>query len=134
MIRRDLKSNLDAAQSLAPAARTAAANGTGVDLAGYGSALILLALGLWTDGSFTFSVEESDDNSAFTAVASGDLLGAFTVVDGTDDDNTIQRVGYVGTKRYIRVAVAQGASPAPSTGLVCSAEVLRGHPDVAPLA
>lgn len=131
---RDIKSNLDVVQSLAPAARTAGANGTGVDLLGFGGAMILVDLGLFTDGSFSFHLEESDDNSTFTDVdTSVDQLGSLTVVDGTDDDNTLQRVGYIGSKRYVRVVVAQGGSPC-GTGLVCGAHVVRGYPSVKPLA
>ncbi len=131
---RDLKSNIDVAQSLAPAARTASANGSGVDLRGYGSATALIDIGLFTDGSFSFKLQESDDNSTFTDVGSDDQLGSFSVVDDTGDDNTVQRVGYVGIKRYIRVVVTQGASPAPSTGVVVGAAILRDHASGAPLA
>lgn len=123
---RDLKNNLSVAQSLAPAARTASANGTGVDLLGKrkDAVAVLFDIGLFTDGSFTLSVEESDDDSSYSAVAAADLEGSLSVVDGTDDDNTTQIVGYKGTKRYIRAKVAEGSSPSPSTGLVIGAAVL----------
>lgn len=131
MATRDLKTHLKFAQSLAPAARTASANGTGVDLQDCDSAIVEIALGLWTDGSYTWTVEESTDDGntdAYAAVAAGDLIGAFTVVDGVDDDNVIQRVGYKGNKRWIRAVVTEaGASPSPSTGLVCAATVIKGH-------
>ena len=134
MILRDLKNNLSPAQSLAPAARTASANGTGVDLQGYGSAMAQFDLGLYTDGSYTLSVEESSDDSTYTVVAAADLEGTLSVVDDATKDNTIQRVGYKGTKRYIRAVVTEGSSPAPSTGLVLGAAILRGHPSQAPTA
>ena len=45
MSRTDLKSHINVAQSLAPASRTTTANGTGVDLAGYDAATVVLDLG-----------------------------------------------------------------------------------------
>ncbi len=136
MILRDLKNNLDAVQSLAPAARTASANGAAVDLQDYGGAMAVVSLGLWTDGSFTFKLQESDSQgSGFTDVVAANLIGAFTVVDGVDDDNTVQRVGYRGIKRYLRaVETEAGASPAAGTGLVAGVNIVRGYPKIAPIA
>lgn len=135
MIKRDLKNNLDTVQSLAPKARTASENGAAVDLAGYGAAMVVFDFGLFTNGSFTPSVEESDsENSGFAAVSAGDLEGSLSVVDSNTEDNVHQRVGYKGNKRYIRAVLSEGSSPAPGTGCVAAASVVRGCPDVAPLA
>lgn len=128
---KDIKSDLGFVQSLAPAARTASANGTGVDLQGYNAALVVIDLGAWTDGSHTFEVQESDDNSTFSAVADADLLGTEPVMDAADEDNTIHKIGYVGTKRYIRVATTVSGT---TTGAVYGASVIRGHANVAPVA
>jgi len=127
MTTQDLKSNIDIAASLAPAARTATASGTGVDLRGYESAVAAFVVGTVTDGAHTPSVEESDDNSAFTAVAAADLLGTLAALAS----NTVQRVGYRGGKRYIRAKVtASGAT----TGAVDAAVVIRGDAVQRPLA
>ena len=101
----DLFNGISVAQSLAPASRTAAGNGTGVDLQGYDAAVVLLDLGAvgGTTPSFTFQVEESDDNSTFTAVADADLQGTEPVV--TTSENTVREIGYTGIKRYIRAAI-----------------------------
>lgn len=133
---RDLKNNVDASQSIAPAERTASVNGTGVDLQQFDSAMGVFNAGLWTDGSFTPKLQESDaEGSGYTDVASADLDGAFTDVDSLTTDNSVQRVGYKGNKRYIRMAVDEaGASPAASTGLVFGATIHRGHPHGAPAA
>lgn len=128
---RDLKNNIDAAQSLTPAARITSANGTSADLRGYGSAVALVAFGEWTDGTHTPAVEESDDNVSFTAVAAGNLQGAFTPCSSAATDNVVQRVGYLGTKRYVRVALTVAGA---TEGALSSAVVLRGHPASAPLA
>tara|TARA_Y100000114_G_scaffold24479_1_gene20181 strand:+ start:661 stop:1074 length:414 start_codon:yes stop_codon:yes gene_type:complete len=122
--------------------RTAAANGTGVDLQGYESATILVDVGaegdtLSSSVHFEVSLEESDDNSTFTDVAQAGIIdgtissgGIFLKLDGTtggDPDSTggIFRVGYVGGKRYIRVVLAKTGTH--SNGTPLGAMVVRGH-------
>ncbi|MFW1676448.1 hypothetical protein ACFVYJ_01520 [Pontibacter sp. JAM-7] len=124
---RDLKSNIGVVQSIAPAAITSTTEGAGVDLQDYGSAVVVFHPGTITDGTHTPTVEESDDNSSFSAVATADLQGTLAAL--TSD--TVQRVGYKGTKRYIRaVSTVAGAS----TGGVYGAEVVVGNPAVGPIA
>ena len=50
-------------------------------------------------------LQESNTTAAadFTTVASADMIGGFTVIDSATEDSVIQRVGYIGTKRYLRV-------------------------------
>ena len=138
---KDLSNNISPAVSLAAAVRTAAANGTGVDLQGYESATVLVDVGaegdtLSSSVHFEVSLEESDDNSTFTDVAQASIIdgtiasgGIFLKLDGTtggDPDSTggIFRVGYVGNKRYIRVVIAKTGTH--STGTPIGAMVVRG--------
>lgn len=122
---RDLKSNVDVAVSLAPAARSASANGAAVDLQGFDAAIATAHFGNWTDGSHTPSLEESDDGSSFTAVAADDLQGAFAAVTSAAGNSSVQRVGYLGRKRYVRaVMTVSGAT----TGAVAAVAVVRGVP------
>jgi hypothetical protein len=72
---KDLYNILNAKFSIPPAAKTAAVTGSGVDLAGYEGATIFGLAGNWTDGSFPFALQESDDNSTYTAVADKDIVG-----------------------------------------------------------
>ena len=124
---RDLKSNLQTVTSLAPAARTASANGTGVDLQGFDAALISFVVGTITDGTHTPSIEESADNSVFSAVVAADLIGSLAVLASS----TNQSIGYRGGKRYVRaVSTVSGAT----TGGVYAAVVTRGRPAQAPVA
>lgn len=122
-MRTDIKNSVDLVSSLRPASRNATVNGTGVDLANYDSAMVILDLGAigGTTPSYTFQVQESDDNSSFTAVAAADLdsgqPAAFTAGD------SITEVGYKGIKRYIRVAITAVSGTTPT--LLCSATVLR---------
>jgi hypothetical protein len=67
-----------------------------------------------TASGFAFEVQESDTtaDSAFTAVVDADLVGlesALTVTADGDDDKAIGTIGYIGSKRYVRI-VATGTS------------------------
>ncbi|MEM9566293.1 MAG: hypothetical protein AAGA93_26975 [Actinomycetota bacterium] len=126
----DIANNIGIVPSIDPQAHTASANGAGVDLADFGSAAVVVVAGAITDGTHTITVEESDDNSAFTAVAAEDLDGTYTVID-SDDDGTVQKVGYQGTKRFIRaVTTVAGVT----TGGIYGVHVVKGSPRVAPVA
>ena len=117
----DLKNNIEPAISLAPAARNASANGTGIDLQGYESALVIVTCGAITDGTHTPKVQESDaSGSGYTDVAAGDLIGALAACSA----NALQTVGYKGSKRYIRVVMTIAGA---TTGAVASALVARGN-------
>lgn len=99
-------------------------NGTGVDMAGTGNffrtAMLLVISGAVTDGTHTVTLQESDDNTTFTAVGAGDLQGALTAVT-TANANTVQRQSYVGSKRYLRASVTTSGA---TTGGTTTAVVL----------
>ena len=139
---KDLSNNISPAVSIINAVKTAAGNGTGVDLQGYESATVLVDVGaegdtLSSSVYFELSLEESDDNSTFTDVAQAGVIdgtidsgGIFLKLDGTtggDPDTTggIFRIGYVGGKRYIRVVLAKTGTH--SNGTPIGAMVVRGH-------
>jgi hypothetical protein len=127
---RDLKSSIKPVQSLVPINRTAAANGTGVDTLGFNSAVVMFncgAIGGTGTPTFTFEVQESADNSTFTAVADADLRGTEPVVTTA---NVVAMVGYIGNKRYIRGILKTVSGTTPT--LDCAASVVLGHPSVAP--
>lgn len=124
---KDLQNNLNVVTSLGPAARTASANGTGVDLSGYGGAMVIFQVGVITDGTHTPKIQESDDDSTYTDVAAADQEGTLAALAS----NTVQRVGYKGVKRYLRTVVTVSGA---TTGGVYGAAVVRGYPRHAPLA
>jgi len=128
----DLSHNIVTALPLAPSARAATANGTAVDLLGYGSAVVLVSFGNWTDGTHTPKIQESDSGSSgWTDVAAGDLTGGFTAVSSGAGGNAVQRVGYIGNKRFVRpVLTVSGAT----TGALSSVQVVLGDPASAPVA
>ena len=138
----DLSNNISPAISIIPAVRTAAVNGSGVDLAGYESATVVVFVGaegdtLSSSVHFEVSLEESDDNSTFTDVAQAGIIdgtiaadGIFLKMDGTaggnpDTTGEIHRIGYIGGKRYIRVVLAKTGTH--SNGTPIGAMVIKGH-------
>ncbi|NIQ97540.1 MAG: hypothetical protein GWN87_27715 [Desulfuromonadales bacterium] len=128
---RDLKNNLDGVNSLAPAAYTASTNGSGVDLKGYSGAMVVFHAGTADTGNadetYTPGVEESDDNSTFSAVAASDLEGVLANMTA----NSVQRAGYKGSKRYVRAVMTLGGT---TPSINASALVVRGLPHAAPVA
>jgi len=139
----DLSNSISPAVSIKAAAKTAAENGTGVDLQGYNSATILVDVGAEGDtlsGSvyFEVSLEHSDDDSTYTDCAQADIIdgtiasgGIFLKLDGTsggdpDTSGLIYRVGYRGGKRYVRVVLAKTGTH--SNGTPIGAMVVRGNP------
>ncbi len=128
-MRQDLANHINPTYSLLPASRNATANGTGVDLAGFDAAAIVIEAGAagGTTPSFTFEVQDSDDNSTFTAVSSDFLEGTEPVITAS---NSITKIGYHGIKRYVRVAITAATGTTPT--LLCSALVIRGKGRVKP--
>ena len=139
---KDLSNNINPAVSIINAVKTAAVNGTGVDLQGYESATVLVDVGAEGDtlsGSvyFEVSLEHSDDNSTYSDCAQADIIdgtiaagGIFLKLDGTtggdpDTAGGIFRIGYVGGKRYVRVVLAKTGTH--SNGTPLGAMIVRGH-------
>jgi hypothetical protein len=94
------------------------AAGDWIDMQGWEALTFTVSTGTVTDAGtasgFAFEVQESDTTAAAdaTAVADADLVGlesALTVTDDTDDNKLIGSIGYVGSKRYVRI-VATGTT------------------------
>ena len=119
-----MQDDTSARLSVPPLLRSAntAVNGTGVDLVGTGnffrSAMLLTIAGAITDGTHTFKLQESDDNSTFTDVGAADLSGSLTAVT-TANASSVQRQSYTGSKRYLRAVVTtSGATTGGNTAAV----------------
>jgi hypothetical protein len=132
MTMRDLNDQVDLALCLSPAARTNGTfNGTTVDLRGYDSAMITVTFGAYTDGTHAPSLQHSDDGVGFVAVAATDLTGILLTASNSSLANSVQRVSYLGSKRFVRgVLVVSGAT----TGALSDVSIVRGHPRNSPLA
>lgn len=134
----DLSNKTAAVTSLAPAVRTADADGTGVDLQFWESALVVAQVAAEGDtlsGSvkIDLKLEHSDDNTTFTAVAQADVVdgtiasgGIFATIDANAEAPSIHQLSYVGGKRYIRVVDDRTGTHTNGTGT--SAVVIKGNP------
>jgi len=131
MTLRDLVHNVKVESSLAPSVHTnSSVTGYSVDLRGFDSAMIMVSVGEYTDGTHTITVQHSDDGSSFTDVSADELQGAIDVINGNEFDNKTQLVGYIGSKRFVRTnIVTTGAT----TGALCAAYVIAGNPNQAPV-
>jgi len=128
---RDIKNNLDGISTIDPDSYTATTNGSGVDLRDFDGAMVMFQAGTISTGigneTYIPSMEESDDNSNFSAVAASDLEGA--LVDMTA--NSVQRIGYKGAKRYIRAVLTIGGG---SPSINASVLIVRGIPNRIPVS
>lgn len=66
----------------------------------------------------------------FTAVDAAYIIGGFSKIDATTKDSIIQRAGYIGSKRYIRVKFDYTGTGI-SAGIVGAVGIL-GYPKEAP--
>ena len=136
---KDLANNLIGVQSLAPAVRTADANGDGVDLQFFEGAMAIVDVGaegdtLSSSVKIDFKLEHSDDNSSFSAVTSSsdvtdgsvDSSGIFATFDDNSEAPAIAAIGYVGGKRYVRVVADHTGTH--SNGTPYGAMILKGAP------
>lgn len=124
-MKKDLKAIVGTpTKSLDVSARTASADGASADLKGFRSAMVIIDVDAYTDGSLVFSLDESDDNSSWSAVASTDFSGSVTV-DGAADDDQAYVIGYYGSKRYLRVAL--DAAAGATSGAICGGMIIPGH-------
>lgn len=110
--------------TLAPAVVAATAEGTTVDraasLANFRSAALVVQVGVVTDGTHVFTLEESADDSDWTAVAAAQLQGSAISVTSANDERVFE-LGYTGSARYLRGVVT--VSGAPATGGAYSAVI-----------
>lgn len=131
MATRDLYHNLAHVQALAPAAKTATANGLDIDLSGFESVEFALNVGTVTDGTHTPKLQEADDNGSgapgtYSDVAAANLLGSFTALTtgAGNGGSAIQHVGYIGSKRWVRIVMTVSGA---TTGAVYGADAIKAR-------
>lgn len=128
---RDLMHDLGVVQALAPVAVAADNTGSAIDLKGFNGAMILLEVGVVTDGVYAFELQESDTTTSgdFAAVADKDLIGTEKTGIATGAGNggaSVYKLGYKGGKRYIRYYIKETTNG--TTGMVASVLVIKGRP------
>lgn len=124
MANADIKSNVDVDQSFVKAAVTATANGASFEISDYHAISVLIDVGTWTDGTHTFTIEESDDNSAWSTVTTDIWGDTPAVVSDATTDDTKFRIGYKGNNRFLRVVTTVAGA---TSGAVYGALILKGQ-------
>lgn len=139
----DLSNNIELGNSIINAVKTAAENGSGIDLQGFEEATAVVSVGaegdtLSSSVYFEVSLEHSDDDSTYTDCVQADIVngtidagGIWLKLDGTTggDPDTAGgqwQVGYVGGKRYVRLVLAKAGTH--STGTPISGLIVKSRP------
>lgn len=137
---RSLMAKLKISKILSPVAVSASVDLTGIDNAGFGSLMFLVATGAFAyDGTnkITIKVQHSDTDSAYADVADGDIYNAETpasaiakVLDAAGDAEAVHAIHYLGEKRFVRLTFTEGGT---CTGII-GVEAIQGHPQQMPPA
>lgn len=131
MMNADLHSGIKAVPAINPSVKTDAETGVTIDRQGYRSAEVIVSTGAVAgDGDFGFKLQHSHttETGDFTDVTAPDLLGS-QIAAGMAQ-NSVYRVGYVGSRRYIRVVTLDNGGTSVAIGAVA----VLSHPNIAPVA
>ena len=128
---RDLYHNVLVTQHLNPVVSTSTKTSTTIDLQGFNSAVVVVALGQSGDtlsGSlyWTLTLQQSNDNATWVALAATDTNTGATsvVVNATTLDKAAYSIGYIGNMRYLQAVATPTGSV--SSGVPIGVIALRG--------
>ena len=95
-----------------------------IDTAGYTALSFLLTSGTVTDGAYVVSMQHGDDSGLSDAadVPAAGILGDADFALADDDE--VKRIGYIGSKRYVRLKIVSTATT--TGGIFSAAAVLAG--------
>jgi len=111
---KDLHDNVQAnvALKIQQIATDTTTSGEDIDRSGFESVEFLLFIGTLTDGDYAPNIQEADDDGAgspdtYSNVAAADMIGteAGATFDADTDDDTIGKIGYIGTKKWVRMQI-----------------------------
>lgn len=142
---RDLHSHIGIVQAIGPAVFDADTTPAAIDLGGFESAEILIAVGA---GGITFTdtnrvdfvvTHGATEDGTFESVTTEDVLGATVATGGIVQSltaahaaPTATKVGYVGGRRFLKVLADFEGTHAAGTPIAVT--VVKGHPHAAPVA
>lgn len=139
-MRSDLCNNIHPLRALSPVA--AGTDNTPyvsqiIDTAGFDSLTFVINTGANTDADATFTVLIEDGTASNlsdnVAVVDSELIGTEALASFTfADDNETRKIGYIGSKRYVRMTITPAGNGAGNIYL--SAVAILGHPTNAPTA
>lgn len=140
---RSLKDVLKFISVRVPAAFTADANTTGVDVSDFGSCTFLVHVGATTGNDFGASHKvdiivqhaDVDTDGSYAAAAAADIYspevgasGIAKALDGTEDASKVHVVHYRGDKRYVRIRLDETGTVDAPIGVVA----VLGHSELMP--
>ena len=135
---RDLHNNVEVRRAISPVsvADNTAQVSQIIDMQGFRSLEFAIAIGSVADADATFTVlVEDGDNSGLSdaaEVSDDNLLGTeATAGFQFDDDDEVRKIGYRGTKRYVRLTITPAAN---ASAALMSAIAVLGHPENGPTA
>lgn len=108
-----------------------------IDRQGFDSVTFLIQYGDLTDADATIAItmdhgEAANLSDAVAVTAAEDLLGTLAGAGAAaaTDDNKVVKVGYRGSKRYVRLTATPTGNNAGAIGISCTA--LLAHPELGP--
>jgi hypothetical protein len=124
-ILKDVAHNVTVTAIINAAAKNATTTSSAVDLttAEAEATAVLLVVGAWTDGTHTPKIQDSDDNVTYADYTP--VVGSFTAISGSGQQNATQLVNYNGGKRYIKVVVTVSGA---TTGAIYGAYLVQANP------
>lgn len=106
-------------------------DGNIIDTQGFKSVEFLYFTGAYTDGSYSLLITEGDASnlSDGTSTGNSDVLTETTLA--ITAANTVKKIGYIGTKRYLRFrCVSTSVTSGATLGAIC----VLSDPDSSPVA
>lgn len=134
-VTRSLKPNIKDTLLLTPTVISAThTHSIGVDTAGFDSLVLLFLVGaISAAGLVTLKLEECDTDvdGSYTDVAAADMDwgGATALAAAPVLTNTVQRVGYKGSKKWVRATITYVSGTSVQVAVVA----IQGHPNLAPV-
>lgn len=107
---KDLHNNIDplVALDVAEIGSSTTTVGNIIDLQDYQSVEFLIVSGTLVDGTYVVLLEDGDDSALGDAAAVADKFLLGTEADAgfaLTEDDTVKKLGYVGSKRYVRLSI-----------------------------
>ena len=113
---RDLVHNIGLKQAIAPAVQAAAADGATIDLKGFNRVAFAGNTGAVAgSGDFGLKVQESDNGADYTDAPASAVIGT---VPATLVAASTYKLGYIGFKRYTRLALTKAGGTSIALGAV----------------
>lgn len=111
---------------------TTAYTGSAIDMLGFNS-LVITASAVYSAAdaaTYTLSLTHSDDNSSYEAATGDYIIGPSAALSGSA---TVQKIGYVGGRRYVKLVVTPSAAATSTTTVTVTGHAIRQNPGLMPV-